>query len=358
MTECPAFFNHTLHIKMRKFLFLILLHLAVGSAYAGLAGLGNRLSRIIGKEDVGVAVITCYGDTLTVNGDSLYDLASVAKFHQAAALARTEGYEELTGAKIEIDPTTLEKNTWSPMRAAAGSETFTLSPAELLDYSLMMSDNNAADILFDHYNSPAEVDSILHAAGYPGRYRIAYTERQMHSDSLGAANTGTPLSAAAAINRFFASDTTASATLVKALMARVSPFGTGRIVAGLKDKDAKVFHKTGTGFNAANGTPAALNDLAFISFKTNWGYGCSSLAVFVRDYSGSRKEGEQLIADISAAVWDAIMVDEVNAMNASASVPAGKAGRRPPEAPKESFLQALMGAYLEAVIDNALGIED
>lgn len=343
----------------RTILFAALL--ASVASYAGINGLTDRLKAIAGTNDVGVALITCYGDTVSLNGSDTYDMASVCKFFQAAAIACTTDYDELTGTEITIDPAELEPNTWSPLRASAGKEKFRLSPAQLLDYSLMVSDNNAADILSDRLCSPARVDSILRAKGYPGEYRIAFTEKEMHADSLGAVNTCSPVAAAAAINRFFTADTTASATLVKALMSRESPFGKERIIAGLVGKDAKVFHKTGTGFNATNGTPAALNDLAFVSFKTEWGYSCYSLAVFVRNFSGSRAEGEKMIADISAAVWDAVIVNEVEMANSLARVPANKVSR-PTVTVRQNTWKSLLGDMFECVVEeafnHALGIDE
>lgn len=339
-----------------------MLFAAAINASAALGGLRQKLQQLAGDNNAGIAVITCYGDTVAVNGNELYDMASVAKFHQAVALAKTLSFEQLADTKIAIDPATLDRNTWSPMRAAAGSDTLTLSPAHLLDYTLMMSDNNAADILFNRFNSPAAVETILRRSGYPGDFSIRYTERQMHTDSLGACNISTPLAAAAAINRFFASDTTASATLVKAIMSRETPFGKERILAGLEGKGAKVFHKTGTGFNNANGTPNAINDLAFVSYKTDCGYRCYSIAVFLKDFGGTKAEGEKLTADISSAVWDAIMVEEVNAMNVSANISAGRKSRPSTTVSEPSFLGSFLGAVGEAILDDvldrALGLDE
>lgn len=349
---------------MRRIILFITLFFAITGASAAIGELKQKLKQLAGDNNVGIAVISCYGDTVAVNGNEIFDMASVAKFHQAVALSKTLSFEQMADTKIEIDPRTLEHNTWSPMRAAAGTDTIILSPAHLLDYSLMMSDNNAADILFDRYNSPTMVDSILRRLGYPGEYSIRFTEKQMHTDSLGACNISSPLAAVAAINRFFASDTTASATLIKAIMSRDTPFGKERIMAGLEGKGAKVFHKTGTGFNGTNGTPIAINDLAFVSYPTSWGYGCYSIAVFLKDFKGSKAEGEKLIADISSAVWDAVMVNEVNMMNMSATIGASKkSGSAPAEAQSAtsflgSFLGAVGGAILEEALDRALGIEE
>lgn len=285
------------------------------SASAGLQGLSHKIERIVGDENVGVAIITCNGDSMVMRGDDRYDMASVMKFHQAAALARTMDYDSIMGGMVTVEATDLAKDTWSPLRASAPATPFDIATVSLLDYSLMMSDNNAADILFDRFLSPAQTDSVLRAEGMAAQFALRHTEKEMHADSTALGNWTTPADAASCIYRFFTADTTASATLVKAIMARDTPFGTKRIVAGVTAGAAKVFHKTGTGFNGPNGTPTAINDLAFISYPRPGGYGCYALAVFVKDFSGTAEQGEAMIADISEAVWNAIIVDEFVAMN-------------------------------------------
>ena len=115
----------------------------------------------------------------------------------------------------------LRRDTWSPMRAAADEVPFDISPVGLLDYSLNMSDNNAADILFDRLLAPAKVDSIVRNDYGAQKFAIGATEAMMHADtSTSRLNRATALDAAKFIYRFFTADTTASATLVKAVMAK------------------------------------------------------------------------------------------------------------------------------------------
>ncbi len=270
----------------------IILALTALIADAGLPGLRDTLANIIGDRYVAVAMISSRGDTISAGTDDFIDLASVMKFHQAAAISRIADFDTLVGKKITVTNEDLRRDTWSPMRAAATKVPFDISPVELLDYSLNMSDNNAADILSRHFATP------------------------------GLNNHSKALDAAALIYRFFTADTTASATLVKAVMARNSPFGRERIPAGLPNSAAKVFHKTGTGFTAPDSTVTPVNDLAFISYPTATGFACYSLAVFT---GGLRvPEAESLIADISRAVYTAVIVNESLSMNATASVWAGK----------------------------------
>lgn len=307
---------------MRHILSIILALTSV-IANAGLPGLRDTLANIIGDRHVAVAMISSRGDTITAGTDDFIDLASVMKFHQAAAISRIADFDTLVGKKITVTNEDLRRDTWSPMRAAATTVPFDISPVELLDYSLNMSDNNAADILFAHFASPEVVDSIVRRDYGATNFAIGVNEARMHADpALSRHNKSTALDAAALIYRFFTADTTASATLVKAVMARNSPFGRERIPAGMPNSAAKVFHKTGTGFTAPDSTVTPVNDLAFISYPTATGFACYSLAVFT---GGLRvPEAESLIADISRAVYTAVIVNESLSMNAAASVWAGK----------------------------------
>lgn len=329
---------------MRFFAFLATSLLAT-TCYAALPGLAERLAAIIGDHDVGVAVLTSDGDVLSLRGDTYYDMCSVVKFHQAAALARVMDFDSIMNTVVSVDSDDMRAGTWSPMRASLNNLPYHASLVELLDYSLTVSDNNAADIIFNRFVSPERVERVLREAGLASDLSVRSTEAQMHADNNRIPNLTTPTDAARCIYRFFTADTAASATLVKAIMARESPFGKERIPAGLTNGETKVFHKTGTGFDGPGGTPRAINDLAFISYKRPGGYSCYSLAVFVRDFSGSKEEGEKLIADISGAVWSAVVVNESLAMNAGAHVRASKI-EKAPETKEEKF--SWVGALFDA----------
>lgn len=323
---------------------------------ATLAGLTDTLANIIGSRDVSVAVITSHGDTIRAGRDGMCDLASVMKFHQAAALSRIVDFDTLVGKRITVYKDDLKRNTWSPMRAAATEVPFEIKPVELLDYTLNMSDNNAADILFDRFASPATVDSIVRNDYGISDFAIGATEDQMHADpELSRLNRSTALDAARLIYCFFTADTTASATLVKAVMARDTPFGRERIPAGIATSSAKVFHKTGTGFTAADSTVTPVNDLAFISYPTGRGYACYALAVFTCGMKPD--EAEALIAEISRAVYTAIIVNESLTMNSNAPLPyAGKkSGKAPSQSDNDtSVLGEIITETIFTIVDHAL----
>ncbi len=303
---------------MRTLSTIILLSICL-ICQASLPGLSDSLTNIIRQRQIGVALITSDGDTLTAGSSKYFELASVVKFHQAAAISRITDFDTLIRKSISVTHDDLPRNTWSPMRASATKVPFEITPVELFDYSLNMSDNNAADLLFKHFSSPSVTDSIIRSDYGIGDFGIGATEKEMHKDnSTSLKNYSTPLSAAELIYRFFTADTTASATLVKAVMARNTPFGSQRIPAGMPTSSAKVFHKTGTGFTAPDSTVSPVNDLAFVSYPTARGFACYSLAVFTNGMA--LEEAEKFIADISRVVYTAVIVKESLAMNADTKI--------------------------------------
>ena len=268
-----------------------------------------------GGRNIGVALINHLGDTVLVNGDSVFELCSVVIFHQAVALADKVGYPAIFEARTHVDSGELQKNTWSPMRVDYGDESFDIDLTQLLAYTLLVSDNNAADVIFRRYVAPSECDSLLRLRGLAD-FGISATEEDMHADpAKSRLNYSTPLSAAKLMDSFFRTDTTQAASVVKAVLSQDSPFGRERIVKGIPEGSARIYHKTGTGFER-DGIISAVNDLAFVVFPCPDGsFGSYTLAVFIGDFKGTTQEAEAIIASISAEVWKAMIVDESIAMN-------------------------------------------
>lgn len=285
---------------MKRPFTLLLLLLALT---AGAQSLADELRREIGSDNIGVAVITSWGDTVEVNGERHYPLMSVFKFHQAVALARKLGYPGILATEVEVSPDELREDTWSPMRRhnPYGGHA---DISALLHYSLQWSDNNACDILFDRFASPAEVDSIIRAATPARDFAIACNEAQMHADtSLCRRNWSTPLACAELVHHVFTADTTVAASVVKAVMAQKSPMGRTRLAAAIPQSNGMIFHKTGTGDMRGDTVPA-LNDAGHIVYPLpEGGYGRYSIAVFVADYAGTPAEAGQRIEEISRIVW-------------------------------------------------------
>ncbi len=340
---------------MRK---LIIIAVALAMACAAMATpsahLQKALDRFAGVPGVGIAVITSQGDTAGVNADSVFALESVVKFYQAVALSHMLGDRLLTDS-ILVAKSDLKAGTWSPLRARYPAGGYYISPVSLLEYTMLMSDNNAADILFDRYGSPALIDSVLRRVSPARDFGLRYTEDEMHADPARcSSNHATPADAATLMHSFFCSDTTSM--IVRAVMSQPTVFGATRLPAGLPAGRATIFHKTGTGFASEGGT-GNTNDVGFVYYpRSDGSFGFYTIAVFLRDRKGAPEEAERLVAAISEAVWSAMQVADSD-YALSGTQPAGKPNRPTPTVTDEGslWLVPIGGAILEAILDNALG---
>ncbi|MDE6134311.1 MAG: class A beta-lactamase-related serine hydrolase [Muribaculaceae bacterium] len=318
--------------------------------------LASDLHRIIGQDKIGVAVIFDDGDTLALDGHERFPMMSVAKFHQAVALGRKIGYPAIMSDTVRLSASDLPGGTWSPLRARF-PEGVTLVIPELLYQSLAMSDNNACDYIFNHMASPSEVDSIIRSTTPARDFAVCDTEAGMHADpSLAERNYSTPIDAASLFHHFFTSDTTTAAVVVKAVMSAPCAFGADRLAAGIPQGKALLFHKTGTGFDLPGGGVSAFNDVGHVCYTRPDGRsGYYTIAVFIRDFQGSPAEGAARIAEISAAVWNATVLERVAGMNASAYIwPGNRNGnsRTVPANKKQEFIDSVTEAVFDVVLES------
>lgn len=253
---------------------------------------------------IGVALITDGGDTLTAGNNDAYPLMSVVKLHQAIALSRKLGSEGGSlDSTVIIPRAQLNPDTWSPMLADYPADSIAISLRRLLDYALTLSDNNASDYLFAHLQSPAETDSAIAAIIPREGFGIAVSEAQMFADhSLAARNHTSPLSAAMLMNRLFTDSLSTEDPWLRSTLGRCTT-GVDRISAPLDSiAGVSIAHKTGSGYSSG-GILAAHNDLAFITLPDGRTY---TLAVFVRDLRGTEPTASAAISRISSAVYSAL----------------------------------------------------
>lgn len=146
------------------------------------------------KAEIGIAVIIDGKDTVTVNNDIHYPLMSVFKFHQALALADYMGKQQQSlNFELTIKKEDLKPDTYSPLRDSFPQGGFNIDIADLLNYTLQQSDNNACDILFQYQGGVDTVNQYIHSLGVTD-CAIVCTENDMHQDeSLCYQNWTTPL---------------------------------------------------------------------------------------------------------------------------------------------------------------------
>lgn len=279
---------------MRRLIFVFWCLIFVGSflisgraagVVRGSASIEGRISDIIGDRCVGVAVVDMYGREVVVGDSGLFACGGFRKFVEAVEIARRYDFASLVDSVFEVGGDDLRGGVWSPLRAMADSLPMSMRPVELLEFSLLMNDENASGVLLRRMLPDVAADAGL----LPSEMSALDAARFMHG--------------------FFYCDTVASATLVKAVLGRGSVFGNERIVAGVPGGAARVFHKSGT-YMPDSGRGRVAGDVAMIFYPMSMGYGCYSLAVFCRDDELPADEVDGLIAAVSEALWRDVIVSE------------------------------------------------
>lgn len=254
------------------------------------------------KAEVGVAVVFDGCDTLTLNNEKHYPLMSVFKFHQALAVAdacqrRGISFDTL----LTVRPADLNPDTYSPLRDRYPAGGVSLTVADLLEYTLHWSDNNACDILFDRFGGTAATDHYIRSLGLE-HFAIRATEDEMHR-SLEAcySNWTTPLEAVRLLELFLDGKAVGEpyAGFIRQAMVTCQT-GKDRLSSPLEGTNAVIGHKTGTGDRNAEGQLIGTNDIGFVFLPDGHRY---TIAVLVKDSEESAEGTARVIADISAAVY-------------------------------------------------------
>ena len=246
---------------------------------------------------VGVAAAMADGRLITFGDTTSFPLLSVVKFPQAIALCRCLDEQQRTlDDTLHITSAELLPDTWSPLRDEhpAGG-TFTIG--ELLRWSLVMSDNNACDILFHRLCSVGETEARIHALGFTDCH-IEVDEQAMRSDLTQCyRNAVTPATAVQMLQYLYAHRDETHLSTVWEDMA-LCQTGQHRIPAGVLHDSATVVHKTGTG-PVVDGRLLALNDAGIVLYPDGTQL---TLAIFVSDAALTADQAEALIAAITRTI--------------------------------------------------------
>ena len=142
--------------------------------------LESRLRRIIrlSHTDAGVAVIS--GSRNWAVGNRKRPLLSVFKFFIAVqTLRQMEQTGTALNAKLTVEENMTDANMYSPMLKKHPRRPFEISLAELLEYMIAESDNNASDILLKYSGGTGQLEKFLHNLGFSG-IDIRVNEKQMN----------------------------------------------------------------------------------------------------------------------------------------------------------------------------------
>lgn len=178
---------------------------------------------------------------------------SVMKFPQALFVADwMKKHNIRLSDSVKVTKEELIDGTWSPkLGDIQTSKSFTY--AELLSYSLMLSDNNACDVLFKRCGDPKTVEAYVRSLGFK-RIHIRKTERQMREDhSCCRHNKTTPKDMTLLLQWLSShhSDTPILQFIWETMMKCKT--GMERLPAA-KHEGAMLLHKTGSGYTHNDGT--------------------------------------------------------------------------------------------------------
>ena len=237
------------------------------------------------------------GSFVGINENEHFAMHSVMKFPQALCVA---DYLNRKGLDLDdtivVDKADLMQNTWSPMLKRFECKT-TFSFAELLELSLGQSDNNASELLFKFCGKPKAVEKYMRKLGFHDIH-IRMTEEQIHKNPAKAIeNSSTPAEMVRLFEWFYHhKDDNRYLTFIWKAMADCST-GLKRIPAAIS-ADARIVHKTGTGFPSAEGLQD-MNDAGIILMPNG---SHAIIAVFTTNSSS-----EAVIANITRQLLDTII---------------------------------------------------
>ncbi|MCX4285305.1 MULTISPECIES: class A beta-lactamase [Bacteroidales] len=271
--------------------------------------LQNELTSFVENKDarIGIAVIINGKDTVSVNGSKDFPMMSVFKFPLALAVAKWVDSNGMSlNDSIAFGPKALIKDTYSPMLKKYGSGLYKMSFKELLEWSLIESDNNAADLLLKRVGGTACATTLLKDVAGELDITIGASEQNMHQDPYTSyLNRSTPLAMATLFDRFDTEIKNRSKSFSDiSVMLEQCRTGLDRLAAPFIATNAIVGHKTGTGFPTPEGRISAINDCGYIHLPNGTQY---TIAVFVADSAYDMTETSKIIADISEIVFKSLI---------------------------------------------------
>ncbi len=255
---------------------------------------------------VGIAIIINRVDTIEVNGHKDFPMMSVMKFPQALAAVEWMNRNGIGMTdSVTIKESLLDENTYSPMLKKYEKCTMRIPFSELIGWSLIESDNNACDILFNIMGGIDETMVLLSSIGADNGITIGATEHDMYENNYTSyLNRSTPIAMAVLFDRF---DNELRHTEKKyediAIMLEKCNTGKDRLPKALVHKNDVIGHKTGTGFSNDEGRISALNDCGYIHLSNGTNY---TIAVFTADSGYDADSSAAIIANISEIVYNSL----------------------------------------------------
>lgn len=293
--------------KKIQLLFLAVVLTVTGVYAQTIESLRNDIEQIVRSKNatVGIAISGANGDdTLSSNGTEHFPMQSVFKFPIALAILSEidEGRFSLD-QKIEIKKSELLPGLWSPIREKY-PDGVTLTIAEIIEYTVALSDNVGCDVLLKLLGKPQKVETYLLKNGF-NDISIKINEETMQSNwDLQFQNWTTPLEANRILQVFYENkDNQLSQKSYDFVWETMKTTQTGKNkLKGQLPEGTIVAHKTGwSGQNKSTGITAASNDIGIV-FLPDGSY--FVISVFITTSKEDEETNEKIIADITKVAWE------------------------------------------------------
>jgi beta-lactamase class A len=277
-------------------------------SFAQLNTLRQDIDQIIATKNasIGIGIYDLQnGDTFYINGDAHLPMQSVFKLHIAlAVLDQVDKGKFKLKQKIAIKRSEILLDTWSPMQEDNPTGDIALPLADILQYMVSKSDNNACDILLDRIGGTKTVDDYIHSLGISD-FSIKANEAEMHKAwDVQYTNWTTMKATIALLKKCYdrAILSKKSHTFLWKIMVETTT-GLNRIVKKLP-KGTVVGHKTGTSGTNADGMFGAINDIGIVVMPNGQRF---AMSAFVANSKENMETNEQVIADIAKLAGDYFM---------------------------------------------------
>ena len=274
-------------------------------SYAQIDSLKHKIEQIIKTKDatVGVSIRGIESkDSLNINGEMRFPMQSVFKFHIALAVLDQVDQGKLTlNQEIFISKKELLPNTWSPIRDKYPDGNVKLTLAEIIKYTVAISDNNGCDILLKIIGGPEKVEKYIHKLGI-NDISITYNEEEMHKDwDAQFSNWTTPKAATDLLVAFYTKNILSDSSFNFLLKTMIETSTGKNRIKGQLPEGTIVAHKTGSSGTNDEGITAASNDIGIVTLPNG---NLFAIAVFVSKSKENDETNEKIISDIAKVTWD------------------------------------------------------
>lgn len=263
--------------------------------------LSFKLNFFLIKNNIDVGIATLKDNHLITVNNKKYPLLSVFKYFVAIKVLRFIDEQNIPlETKITINKNMLDMQTYSPMIKDYTNYPFNITIAQLLEYMISKSDNNACDILIEYSGGIKELEKFIHKLGYKN-ITIKVNEKDMNTKIDNQyLNTSYPKDIVQIMKMIKENNILSRSSLefLEDIMFKTET-GENKIKSGLP-KNTKLYHKTGSGSRTSKGIKIADNDVGYIILPNGELY---YIAIMIKDSQLSDQENAQIISNISQIIY-------------------------------------------------------